>query len=138
MAGQQIVFADIQAPPQSDQGPTRKLGRGLSNLLFAPTEIIDSMSHLPEWDMVFTRPLLSSLLPITGRSNPRTRTTFSGSIQGIRNFLPNLVLKPSTTTHANTVANPGSDCPKSTFLGMEDLTLGPGGIFLGFLATVQI
>lgn len=46
MAGQQIVFADIQAPPQSDQGPTRKLGRGLSNLLFAPTEIIDSMSDV--------------------------------------------------------------------------------------------
>ena len=32
------VNADIQAPPASEQGPTRKLGRGLSNLLFAVTD----------------------------------------------------------------------------------------------------
>ena len=31
--------ADIQDPPSNDYGPTRKLGRGLSNLLFAPAEI---------------------------------------------------------------------------------------------------
>ena len=30
--------ADIQDPPSNDYGPTRKLGRGLSNLLFAPSE----------------------------------------------------------------------------------------------------
>jgi putative exosortase-associated protein (TIGR04073 family) len=33
------ALADIQDPPSNDYGPTRKLGRGLSNLVFAPTEI---------------------------------------------------------------------------------------------------
>jgi putative exosortase-associated protein (TIGR04073 family) len=32
-------FADIQDPPSNDYGPTRKLGRGLSNFLLAPAEI---------------------------------------------------------------------------------------------------
>ncbi len=32
------VHADIQAPPASEQGPTRKLGRGFSNLLLAVTD----------------------------------------------------------------------------------------------------
>jgi len=41
-----LVFADIQAPPASDQGPTRKLGRGLGNILYGSTEIIDSMSDV--------------------------------------------------------------------------------------------
>ncbi len=30
--------ADIQSPPSSEQGPTRKLGRGLANLCFAVTD----------------------------------------------------------------------------------------------------
>jgi len=38
-----IALADIQAPPASEYGPTRKLGRGVGNLIFAPTEIIDSI-----------------------------------------------------------------------------------------------
>jgi len=33
------VYADIQDPPANDQGPTRKLGRGLSNLVFGITEL---------------------------------------------------------------------------------------------------
>jgi putative exosortase-associated protein (TIGR04073 family) len=33
------VVADIQAPPASDFGPTRKLGRGLGNIAFGITEI---------------------------------------------------------------------------------------------------
>ena len=33
------ALADIQDPPSNDYGPTRKLGRGLSNLFLAPTEI---------------------------------------------------------------------------------------------------
>lgn len=33
------AFADIQAPPASDYGPTRKLGRGLGNIAFGITEI---------------------------------------------------------------------------------------------------
>ena len=32
-------YADIQDPPSNDYGPTRKLGRGLSNLFLAPAEI---------------------------------------------------------------------------------------------------
>ena len=40
------AFADIQAPPQSDQGPTRKLGRGLGNILYGSTELVDSMSDV--------------------------------------------------------------------------------------------
>ena len=38
-----IALADIQAPPASEYGPTRKLGRGLGNVLFAPTEVLDSV-----------------------------------------------------------------------------------------------
>jgi len=32
-------FADIQDPPSNDYGPTRKLGRGLSNLVFGLAEL---------------------------------------------------------------------------------------------------
>ncbi len=34
------AFADIQDPPMNDYGPTRKLGRGLSNLSLAATEVV--------------------------------------------------------------------------------------------------
>ncbi|HST29929.1 MAG TPA: exosortase system-associated protein, TIGR04073 family, partial [Chthoniobacterales bacterium] len=37
------AVADIQDPPGNDYGPTRKLGRGLSNLLFASSELPDSV-----------------------------------------------------------------------------------------------
>ena len=33
------AYADIQAPPMSDMGPTRKLGRGVSNILWGFTEL---------------------------------------------------------------------------------------------------
>ena len=33
------ALADIQDPPSNDYGPTRKLGRGLSNFFIAPAEI---------------------------------------------------------------------------------------------------
>jgi putative exosortase-associated protein (TIGR04073 family) len=33
-----VVYADIQDPPANDQGPTRKLGRGISNVLYGSTE----------------------------------------------------------------------------------------------------
>lgn len=33
------AYADIQAPPASDYGPTRKLGRGIGNIAFGITEI---------------------------------------------------------------------------------------------------
>jgi putative exosortase-associated protein (TIGR04073 family) len=38
------LFADIQAPPASDYGATRKLGRGLGNIAFGLTEIPFQMS----------------------------------------------------------------------------------------------
>jgi putative exosortase-associated protein (TIGR04073 family) len=34
-----FALGDIQDPPSNDYGPTRKLGRGLSNLILAPAEI---------------------------------------------------------------------------------------------------
>jgi putative exosortase-associated protein (TIGR04073 family) len=34
-----VALADIQDPPSNDYGPTRKLGRGLSNFFLAPTEV---------------------------------------------------------------------------------------------------
>jgi putative exosortase-associated protein (TIGR04073 family) len=37
------ALADIQDPPGNDYGPTRKLGRGLSNLFLAPAEITVSV-----------------------------------------------------------------------------------------------
>jgi putative exosortase-associated protein (TIGR04073 family) len=33
------IRADIQDPPANDYGPTRKLGRGLSNFFLAPAEL---------------------------------------------------------------------------------------------------
>ena len=38
------AFADIQAPPASDYGATRKLGRGLGNIAFGITELPFQMS----------------------------------------------------------------------------------------------
>lgn len=46
LAGSVSLHADIQAPPQSDQGPTRKLGRGLGNILYGSTEVWESMSDV--------------------------------------------------------------------------------------------
>ena len=34
-----VCLADIQDPPSNDYGPTRKLGRGISNVLFCWSEI---------------------------------------------------------------------------------------------------
>lgn len=42
LLGVSIASADIQSPPASDYGPTRKLGRGISNIAFGYTEFIDS------------------------------------------------------------------------------------------------
>ena len=40
------AFADIQDPPMNDQGPTRKLARGLANLAFGTTEILDTVCKI--------------------------------------------------------------------------------------------
>jgi putative exosortase-associated protein (TIGR04073 family) len=41
-----ILRADIQDPPSNDYGPTRKLGRGLSNLFLAPAEIFVTVTKI--------------------------------------------------------------------------------------------
>lgn len=41
-------FADIQDPPSNDYGPTRKLGRGLSNLVFGIAELPVTIAKVNE------------------------------------------------------------------------------------------
>lgn len=43
-----IALADIHDPPMNDHGPTRKLGRGLGNILFGVTEIIQTPAEINE------------------------------------------------------------------------------------------
>lgn len=40
------ALADIQDPPSNDYGPTRKLGRGLSNFFLAPAEVFVSVAKI--------------------------------------------------------------------------------------------
>ena len=40
------ALADIQDPPVNDQGPTRKLSRGIANLLFSGSELITNPSEV--------------------------------------------------------------------------------------------
>jgi len=42
------ALADIQDPPMNDQGPTRKLGRGIANIAFGVTEIPSAMCEMNE------------------------------------------------------------------------------------------
>ena len=42
------AFADIQDPPMNDYGPTRKLGRGLSNILYGVTEFPTTIALMNE------------------------------------------------------------------------------------------
>jgi putative exosortase-associated protein (TIGR04073 family) len=39
------AFADIQDPPMNDQGPTRKLSRGIANLVWGGTEFFTCMNQ---------------------------------------------------------------------------------------------
>jgi len=39
-------FADIQDPPSNDYGPTRKLGRGLSNFFLGSSEILVTVAKI--------------------------------------------------------------------------------------------
>ncbi len=45
-----FCLADIQQPPSSDWGPTRKLGRGLGNICFGIAEMPDSMLSVNYFD----------------------------------------------------------------------------------------
>lgn len=40
------ALADIQDPPMNDQGPTRKLGRAISNIAFGITELPTSIANM--------------------------------------------------------------------------------------------
>ena len=40
------VLGDIQDPPENDYGPTRKLGRGLSNFFIAPAEVFVTVTTI--------------------------------------------------------------------------------------------
>ena len=42
------AFADVQDPPMNDQGPTRKLSRGLANIAFGGTEFFDTLCKINE------------------------------------------------------------------------------------------
>ena len=42
------AFADIRDPPANDYGPTRKLGRGLSNLVFGIAELPATIAKINE------------------------------------------------------------------------------------------
>jgi putative exosortase-associated protein (TIGR04073 family) len=42
------VFADIQDPPSNAYGPTRKLGRGFSNLVFGISELPATIAKINE------------------------------------------------------------------------------------------
>src|SRR5439155_590343 len=44
------TFADIQDPPSNDYGPTRKLGRGLSNFFIAPAEVFVTVTTINTYD----------------------------------------------------------------------------------------
>lgn len=39
-----LAYADIHMPPAADQGPTRKLSRGVSNILYGITEFPHSIA----------------------------------------------------------------------------------------------
>jgi putative exosortase-associated protein (TIGR04073 family) len=43
-----VAFADIQDPPMNDQGPTRKLSRGLANIAFGATELVQNPMEINE------------------------------------------------------------------------------------------
>ena len=43
-------LADIQDPPSNDYGPTRKLGRGLSNFFIAPSEVFVTVTTINTYE----------------------------------------------------------------------------------------
>jgi putative exosortase-associated protein (TIGR04073 family) len=43
-----VTLGDIHDPPINDHGPTRKLGRGLSNLAFGVTELVQAPAEMNE------------------------------------------------------------------------------------------
>jgi putative exosortase-associated protein (TIGR04073 family) len=50
VVGASVAFADIQSPPASDYGPTRKLGRGIANIAFGSSELLVCMEEVNDSD----------------------------------------------------------------------------------------
>lgn len=48
--GTSVAFADIQSPPAADYGPTRKLSRGIANIAFGSSELIDNIVSINDSD----------------------------------------------------------------------------------------
>jgi putative exosortase-associated protein (TIGR04073 family) len=118
------ALADIQDPPGNDYGPTRKLGRGIGNFLFASTELPNSICNVNRTEgnsaaasygvvrglgrstarhftglyeiFTFAAPTHHK---VTGRFY---LTTFRGSTAVIRNFLPSSDSNQNTFTAATT------------------------------------
>ena len=44
------ALGDIQDPPANEYGPTRKLGRGLSNFFIAPAEVFVTVTTINTYD----------------------------------------------------------------------------------------
>lgn len=53
-------LADIQDPPSNDYGPTRKLGRGLSNLVFGISELPATIAKITTAKATRPRPVTAS------------------------------------------------------------------------------
>lgn len=49
-AAASVAMADIHSPPAADQGPTRKLGRGLSNIAYGVTELPVCIAQINDRD----------------------------------------------------------------------------------------
>ena len=41
-----LALADIHDPPMNDQGPTRKLGRGIANIAFSAAELVQTPAEI--------------------------------------------------------------------------------------------
>ncbi len=57
------TFADIQDPPSNDYGPTRKLGRGLSNFFIAPAEVFVTVTTINTYPFPTWRDSYYPMLP---------------------------------------------------------------------------
>src|SRR5439155_1641938 len=102
-----ICLGDIQDPPANDYGPTRKLGRGFSNFLWAPTEIIVNINKVNKEEgnnaafgygvvrgvgRSATRHVagLKKLAPIVSKPVCRKKVLHSRSVRACDRFVQNL------------------------------------------------
>src|SRR5256886_13928625 len=118
-----IAFADIQDPPSNDYGPTRKLGRGISNFVIAPTEFFVTVNQVNQTEgnsagagygvwrglgragarhVAGLIEILTFPFPIWRESYyPILPPIFLTFMPAIRNFRPRAVTRRNTPTGAN-------------------------------------